>query len=110
MTAQVLVVLTTCGNAEEARTLAAELVERRLAACVNALDGMASTYRWRGQIEHSRESLLMIKTTADRYAAVERLIRERSSYDLPEVLALPAERGSAEYLDWVAGSVVEIEE
>lgn len=105
MTARALVVLTTCGNADEARALAAALVEERAAACVNVIERIASTYRWRGQIEHSHESLLVIKTTADRYAAVERTIRERSSYELPEVLALPAEGGSASYLEWLAESV-----
>lgn len=102
-----LVVLTTCGNAEEARELAALLVEQKLAACVNTIERIASTYRWHGRVEHSHESLLVIKTTADRYPAVERTIRERSSYELPEVLALPAEHGSASYIEWVAESVAE---
>jgi periplasmic divalent cation tolerance protein len=105
MAAHALVVFTTCGNADEARELAAVLVEQKLAACVNMIERIASTYRWRGQIEHSQESLLVIKTTAERYAAVERTIRERSSYELPEVLALRAEHGSPSYLEWVAGSV-----
>ena len=107
MTGRVLIVLTTCGDADEGRRLAAELVERKLAACVNAIDGIASTYRWRGQIEQSRESLLVIKTTAERYAAVEQTIRELSSYELPEVLALPVERGSAAYLEWVAAAATD---
>lgn len=105
MAARALVVLTTCGTADEARALAAVLVEAKLAACVNTIERMESTYRWRGQIEHSQESLLVIKTTAERYTAVERTIRERSSYELPEVLALPAEHGSSSYLEWVAESV-----
>ena len=107
MTSRALVVLTTCGNAQEAERLATELVERKLAACVNTIERMASTYRWRGQIERSQESLLVIKTTAERYPAVEQAIRERSSYELPEVLALPVEQGSMGYLEWLAAAVAD---
>jgi periplasmic divalent cation tolerance protein len=107
MTARALVVFTTCATAVEAQALATLLVERRLAACVNMIERIASTYRWRGQIERSAESLLAIKTTADRYPAVEQAIREHSSYELPEVLAIAVEQASASYLAWLVGSVTE---
>ncbi len=98
-------VLTTCADAEEARALAAALVEQRLAACVSSLDGVMSTYRWQDRLERDQESLLVIKTTEARYEAVEQLIRERSSYELPEVLAVPVLEGSSAYLSWLGAAV-----
>jgi periplasmic divalent cation tolerance protein len=105
VSSQALLVLTTCGNAADAGSLAALLVEQRLAACVNALDKVTSTYRWRGRVQQDQETLLVIKTTAARYAAVEQAIRTHSKYEVPEVLAIPVTAGSSEYLDWVRESV-----
>jgi periplasmic divalent cation tolerance protein len=98
MTEETMVVLTTCGSDEDASALARVLVERRLAACVNAIAKVASTYRWKDEVLEDRETLLIIKTTAPRLAALEKTIREQSKYELPEVLALPVEAGSAGYL------------
>jgi periplasmic divalent cation tolerance protein len=100
-----LLVLTTCASPEEAARLAADLVERKLAACVNTIASVASTYRWRGEVEQAQESLLVIKTTEERFPALADAIRERSSYELPEVLAIPVQTGSADYLAWVAAAV-----
>jgi periplasmic divalent cation tolerance protein len=100
-----LVVLTTCASPEEANSLAAALVEQRLAACVNTVSPVTSTYRWQGAVQQEQESLLVIKTTEERFAALEQAIRERSSYELPEVLALPIQTGSARYLDWLGAAV-----
>ncbi len=102
-----MVVLTTSGNDAEASALAHALVERRLAACVNAVSHVASTYRWKGEIQRDRETLLIIKTTASRLAALEQTIRELSKYELPEMIALPVRAGGADYLAWVAESVAE---
>ena len=87
------------------RELATLLVEQRLAACVNALDKVTSTYRWRGRVQQDQETLLVIKTTIARYPAVEQAIRAHSKYELPEVLAIPVAAGSSAYLDWVGESV-----
>lgn len=100
-----LLVMTTCDDRGQAGRLAAELVERRLAACVNIVDGISSVYRWEGKIERGQETLLLIKTTENRYAAVEQLIKAQSSYELPEVLAVLIRAGSPEYLDWLDASV-----
>ena len=105
-----LLVLTTCASAEDADRLAASLVEQRLAACVNALGQVQSTYRWQGRVEREQESLLVIKTTEARLAEIEKVIRERSSYEVPEVLAIPVHGGSAAYLGWLADSVAERKE
>lgn len=96
-----LLVLTTCDSSAQAEALAEHLVERRLAACVNVLGAVRSTYRWGDAIEHASEALLVIKTTAARYAEIEATIRDRSGYELPEVVAVPIAQGLAGYLDWV---------
>jgi periplasmic divalent cation tolerance protein len=99
-----MLVLTTCGNTEEAAGLAASLVDARLAACVNCVDGVTSTYRWRGARQTDEEVLLLIKTTEDRLEALQAKIRELSSYELPEVLAVRVDGGLPAYLDWLRGA------
>ena len=110
MSKETMVVLTTCGNDEDADALARALVERRLAACVNAVSKVTSTYRWKGEVQHDQETLLIIKTTAARLAAVEKTIREKSKYELPELIALPVEAGGADYLDWIKESIAELKD
>jgi periplasmic divalent cation tolerance protein len=110
MTEETLVVLTTCGNDEDARELARVLVERRVAACVNAVSHVASTYLWKGEIREDQETLLIVKTTAPRLAALERAVREHSKYELPELIALPVTAGAADYLAWVRESVAELKD
>lgn len=105
-----MVVLTTCGNADDAGALARALVERRAAACVNAVGQVTSTYRWKGEVQQDQETLLIIKTTAARLAAVEQTIRELSKYELPELIALPIGAGGAEYLQWIRESVAEFKD
>ena len=104
MEPRALLVLTTCGDEAAADALATALVEERLAACVNRVAGVASTYRWRGKIERERECLLLIKTTSARLQAVERVIRSTTGYELPEMLAVPVEAGSADYLAWLVAA------
>jgi periplasmic divalent cation tolerance protein len=103
-----LLVLTTCSSTAEADSLATALVQRRLAACVNSLGGVTSTYRWQGDVAREQENLLLIKTTAERYAALEEAIRELSSYELPEILAVRVAAGSEGYLAWLAASVDDV--
>ena len=110
MSEETRVVLTTCGNDEDAKVLARALVERRLAACVNAVNRVTSTYRWKGEIQQDQETLLIIKTTAPRLAALEQAIREHSKYELPEIIALPIVSGGADYLTWVGESVAKLED
>ena len=110
MTAETMVVLTTCGNDEDAKALARVLVEQRVAACVNAMGRVTSTYRWKGEVQQEQETLLIIKTTAPRLAALERAIREHSKYELPEFIVLPVQAGGADYLAWVRESVAELKD
>ena len=100
-----LLVLTTCGSAEEASKLAEALVARRLAACVNRIEGIVSTYRWKRAVQQDAETLLLIKTTTERLEQLEASIKELSRYELPEILAVPIHGGSLEYLEWVSASV-----
>jgi periplasmic divalent cation tolerance protein len=100
-----LLVLTTCATAAEAQRLAATLVKQRLAACINTVSNVTSTYQWHDEIQQEQESLLVIKTTEARFPALEQAIREHSSYELPEVLAIPVQAGSAPYLAWIRESV-----
>jgi periplasmic divalent cation tolerance protein len=100
-----VVVLTTAGNESEAHKIAQELVERRLAACVNMIPRIQSVYRWEGKVETAEELLLIIKTTKTRSAEVKAAIRELHGYDLPECILIAMEDGSAEYLKWIADSV-----
>jgi periplasmic divalent cation tolerance protein len=104
MTDKVLV-FTTAGSDAEARNIANELVERRLAACVNIVPRIQSVYRWEGKVESAEEFLLMIKTTDARSADIKAALRELHSYDLPECVVISMQDGSAEYLKWIEESV-----
>jgi len=101
-----IIVLVTCGSQKEARLIARALVEARLAACVNVLQApVESFYRWKGTVETAREVLLVIKSSRKRFAALEAEVRRMHTYDVPEIIALPIERGSRPYLTWIADSV-----
>jgi periplasmic divalent cation tolerance protein len=98
-----LLVFTNLPDRASAERLAGELVEKRLAACVSILAPCRSTYRWKGGLQADDEHPLLIKTTRARYPALEAAIVAGHPYELPEVLAVPVERGLPAYLDWVAG-------
>lgn len=103
MTAPPTALLVFCtAPASAADRLARLLVEERLAACVQALPGLRSTYRWDGELQQASETLLLVKTTADRYAALERTLAAHHPYDLPEILAVDASAGLPAYLRWLA--------
>jgi periplasmic divalent cation tolerance protein len=98
---ETLLVITTLPDTASARELAGALVAARLAACVNILAPCRSVYRWQDKVEDAEEVPLFIKTTAARYAALESAIRARHPYELPEIVAVPIDRGLPAYLDWV---------
>jgi periplasmic divalent cation tolerance protein len=102
---RVLLVLTNLPDADTAQVLAAAVVEAGLAACVNILAPCVSVYRWQGVVETAAEIPLLIKTTAAAYPALEAAIRARHPYELPEIIAVPVERGLPGYLDWVTTEV-----
>ena len=94
-------VYTTANTPDEAKRLGRRLVEERLAACVNIIDGVRSIYRWEGALQEDDEALLFAKTTDDRVDAVIDRIRELHSYDCPCIVAFPIEKGHPEYLAWL---------
>jgi periplasmic divalent cation tolerance protein len=96
-----LLVLTNLPDRAAAERLANGLVENRLAACVNILAPCLSVYRWKGTMQREEEHPMLIKTTAERYAALEEAIRAGHPYELPEIIAVPIERGLPAYLDWI---------
>jgi periplasmic divalent cation tolerance protein len=99
---EALVVLCTCPTAESAARIADALVEERLAACVNALPGLRSTFRWEGPVQHEDEMLLVIKTVRARFEELRERILSLHPYELPEVIAVEVAAGHAPYLDWIA--------
>jgi periplasmic divalent cation tolerance protein len=94
-------VLCTCPDRDSARAIAENLIDQKLAACVNILPGIESVYSWQGKRENAREHLLFIKTAEHIYDEVEKTITGLHPYDLPEVIALNIENGSAGYLKWI---------
>jgi periplasmic divalent cation tolerance protein len=98
-----LLVLTNVPERAAAERLADMLVERQLAACVSILAPCRSVYRWKGAVQHDEEHPMLIKTTAERYAALEAALRAAHPYELPEIIAVPIERGLPAYLEWLAG-------
>ena len=101
-----LLVLTNLPDRAAAERLAGALIEKRVAACVNILAPCRSVYRWQGAVQHDEEHPVLIKTTAERYPALEAAIRAAHPYELPEIIAVPIERGLPAYLDWVAAETV----
>lgn len=97
-----VLVFCTCPDETVADRIAAALVEERLAACVNRLPEVASTYRWKGEVHRDSECLLLIKTTIERFDALRERIVALHPYELPEVIAVDVARGLPPYLDWIA--------
>ena len=105
MNADFLLVLCTCPTREAAAAIATALLEERLAACVNQLPGIKSLYRWEGHVADDEEFMLLIKTTAQRFPALEAMIRNLHPYEVPEIIGVPLTIGSEAYFDWIRNSV-----
>jgi len=95
--------LTNLPDRAVAERIADSLIGEKLAACVNILAPCRSVYRWKGEVQHDEEHPVLIKTTAERYPALEQALRAAHPYELPEIIAVPIERGLPAYLAWVAG-------
>jgi periplasmic divalent cation tolerance protein len=101
-----LVVLTTLATEEDARRLVTALVEERLVACGTLVPGARSIYRWEGELTEEGEVLVVLKTDASKWDALAAAVRARHPYAVPELLALPVERGLDRYLAWLTSEVV----
>jgi periplasmic divalent cation tolerance protein len=97
-----VVILVTAGSPDEAERIGRTLVEERLIGCANVVGPIRSIYRWEGAVEQATEHLLVLKARAGDVAVIEDRIRGLHSYEVPEVLALPVQAGSAAYLTWLA--------
>ena len=103
----IAVVLTAAGSEAEASNIAKALVERKLAACVNVISGVASTYRWKGAVTTDTEWLLVIKSRTDRFEELRAAIRELHSYELPEIVMVEAVGVDPAYRSWIDDSLKE---
>ncbi len=104
----VVVYITASG--ENASDLASALVREKLAACVNRIPGVESTYTWEGQVERDTEDLLVVKTRADLFDRLKARVRALHAYDVPEVIAVPIAEGSESYLEWMTAVLSKGEE
>ncbi len=102
-----IIVLTTVDSEDLAERIASDLLERRLAACVNIISSVRSIYRWKDKIHDDREMVLMIKTLAHNFLEVRDRIRAIHTYELPEILAYPVAAADEKALDWITASVKE---
>ncbi len=98
-------VLTTVGTAFDVAALARELVEQRLAACVNIIPRIESIYRWQGRVETDAEQLLLIKTTRERLDALRERLMSRHPYDVPEFVVIQPDEIAEPYRAWLVASV-----
>jgi periplasmic divalent cation tolerance protein len=101
---EMLVILCTCPDEATAAKLAGGLVEEQLAACVNILPGIRSIYRWQGKISNDAEVLMVIKSLVSRFEELESWLLQHHPYHIPEIVALPVSRVSADYHAWIESS------
>jgi periplasmic divalent cation tolerance protein len=97
--------LVTCSSRAEARKIAKAILTKKLAACVNILDGLESHYWWRGRLEKARECLLLIKATRAKTRAITTAVQAVHGYEVPEIIFLPVVAGEKRYLNWLRKSV-----
>ena len=99
-----IVVFITAGSKEEAQKIARGLLEEKLAACVNIIDGVESHFWWQGKIDSAKEALLVIKTKKELFNKLAKKVKSLHSYSVPEIIALPIVTGNTEYLNWINDS------
>ncbi len=100
-----VVVFVTCPDRETTQRIAEELIERKLAACVNITTEINSVYFWQGNIEKDTEYLMIIKTSEELFEELETFIKNNHPYTVPEIIGIPIVKGSKEYLDWIDQTV-----
>ena len=96
-----VVVLITAGSEEEAGKIGRLLVSEGLAACANIVPKIQSIFRWEGKVVEEAETLLIVKSVTDTFESLEKMVKAHHSYDVPEIIAIPIQKGSTEYLSWV---------
>ena len=99
------IVLITTPDEEMAAKIAKSLVKNQLAACVSIIPQVRSIYRWEGEICDDNEVQLIVKTVTEVFDQVQRVVKDIHSYDIPEIMLLPIENGSEDYLQWIDNCV-----
>jgi periplasmic divalent cation tolerance protein len=102
-------VYATAGDADEARRIGRAVVEERLAACANVIDGMKSIYWWQGAVQEGNETVLILKTTEARVDALISRIKALHSYDCPAIVSFPIAAGFEGFLDWIEAETLPTE-
>ena len=102
-----IVIFITCNDAEEAQNIAELLLEQRLAACVNIVPEISSSFWWEGKIDTAQESLLIVKTKAKILPEIILSVKTVHTNTIPEIIALPIIDGNQDYLDWIDNEVAE---
>lgn len=100
-----LIVLTTAPNIKESEMLAQKIIKAKLAACVQISPQIISFYFWKGAMQKDSEHQLFIKTLPEKFEELKTFIQTHHSYETPEIIALPAEKVSEDYLNWVKRSI-----
>ncbi len=100
-----IVVLVTAGSEDEAKNIAHKIVRDELVACVNIVPSIQSVFRWEGSVTEEQESLLILKTKTEVLETLEAVIKAHHSYNVPEIIAIPIQAGSSEYLSWMRAAV-----
>ncbi len=96
-----IVVLVTASSTQEAQKLGKDLVQEKLAACVNVIPKIISIFNWHEDVCEEEEVLMIVKTSGEKFSALEKKVKQMHSYDVPEIIALPIVAGSKEYLNWI---------
>lgn len=99
-------VLCACPDEETAINIAENIVAQKLAACVNVLPSVYSVYHWQDNVESAKENMLLIKTTEQKYASLEKVISSLHPYEVPEIIAINIDCGLPEYLKWIESSMI----
>ncbi|HEV2967461.1 MAG TPA: divalent-cation tolerance protein CutA [Candidatus Dormibacteraeota bacterium] len=102
-----VLIMVTTGGRNDAERLGEALVVEHLAGCCSVIPTVHSVYYWQGQLKREHEALLLVKTLESRAAAVEEYVRTHHEYELPEILRISVEGGSADYLSWLAEQVTQ---
>ncbi|MGC8941414.1 MAG: divalent-cation tolerance protein CutA [Sulfurihydrogenibium sp.] len=102
-----IVVFITTSSLEEAKKIANYLVENKIAACINIVEKVNSTFFWKGNIENYDESLLIVKTKRSLFNKLKEEVKKLHSYTVPEIIAIPIVEGSEDYLNWIDETVKE---
>ena len=101
-----IVVFITAPDEDTAADIAKALVGEKLAACANIVKNIRSIYKWQGKTEDKSEVLMIAKTSRDMFSALEKKVKSMHPYDVPEIISVPIDQGSEQYIEWLSNAVV----